>query len=113
MPFEDTGISVALVDGRGVLLIVPLGICACICANSLQPFPTLCSPMDHTRQAPLSMGFVRQEFWSGLPLPSPGDLPNQGTGPATLKSPALVGRFFNIAPPGKSRWHIWPHPKKG
>ena len=42
------------------------------------------------------MGFPRQEYWSGLPFPSPGDLPNPGTG---LASPALAGRFFATEPP--------------
>ena len=50
-------------------------------------------------QAPLSMGFSRQEYWSGLPFPSPGDLPNPGIKPA---SPALVGGFFTTEPPGKN-----------
>ena len=45
-------------------------------------------------QAPLSMGFSRQEYWSGLPCPSPGDLPNPGIEPTSLNSPALAGRFF-------------------
>ena len=49
-------------------------------------------------QAPLSMGFPRQEYWSCLPLPSPGHLPNPGIKPA---SPELAGRFFNAEPPGK------------
>ena len=46
------------------------------------------------RQAPLSMGFSREEYWSGLPCPSPGDLPDPGFEPASLMSPALAGRFF-------------------
>ena len=46
------------------------------------------------RQAPLSMGFSRQEYWSGLPCPSPEGLPNSGTEPASLMSPELAGRFF-------------------
>ena len=46
------------------------------------------------RQAPLSMGFSRQEYWSGLPCPPPGALPDSGIGPTSLMSPALVGRFF-------------------
>ena len=46
------------------------------------------------RQAPLSMGFSRQEYWRGLPCPSPGDLPNSGIEPASLMSPTLAGRFF-------------------
>ena len=49
-------------------------------------------------QAPLSMGFPKQEYWSGLPFPSPGDLPNQGMEPV---SPGLAGRFFTTQPPGK------------
>ena len=53
-------------------------------------------------QAPLSMGFSRQEYWSGLPFPSPGDLPDPGIKPASLKSPAWAGRFFTTAPPEKS-----------
>ena len=49
-------------------------------------------------EAPLSMGFSRQERWSGLPCPSPGGLPNQGLNPA---SSALVDGFFTTEPPGK------------
>ena len=45
-------------------------------------------------QAPLFMGFSRQEYWSGLPCPPPGDLPDPGTEPRSPTSPALVGRFF-------------------
>ena len=52
-------------------------------------------------QAPLSMGFSRQEYWSELPFPSPGDLANPGIEPTSLASPALAGRFFTTASPGK------------
>ena len=45
-------------------------------------------------QAPLSMGFSRQEYWSGLPFPSPGDLSDPGINTASLTSPALAGGFF-------------------
>ena len=58
-------------------------------------FPTLRSV---ARQAPLSMGFSRQEYWSGLTFPPPGDLPSPGIEPV---SPALAGRFFITEPPGK------------
>ena len=51
--------------------------------------------------APLSMGFSRQEYWSGLPCPIPGDLPDPGIKPASHKTPALAGRFFTALPPGK------------
>ena len=50
-------------------------------------------------QAPLSMGFPRQEYWSGLPFWSPGDLSDPGIEPST---PALAGRFSTSEPPGKT-----------
>ena len=64
--------------------------CLCVHAKSLQSGPTLCDPMDCTHQAPLSMGFSRQEYWSGLPFPSPGNLPNSGIKPVS-------GRFFTTS----------------
>ena len=45
-------------------------------------------------QAPLSLGFSRQEYWSGLRFPAPGDLPDPGIEPASLMSPALAAGFF-------------------
>ena len=51
-------------------------------------------------EASLSMGFSRQEYWSGLPFPPPGDLSDPGTEPASLASPALAGIFFTTVPPG-------------
>ena len=53
--------------------------------------------------APLSRGFSRQEYWSCLPFPSPGDLLDSGIKPA---SPALAGRFFTTEPPGKRVHHL-------
>ena len=47
------------------------------------------------------MGFPRQEFWSGLPFPTPGDLPNSGIEPTSLEYPTLAGGFFTTEPPGK------------
>ena len=58
-----------------------------IMSNSATPWTVAC-------QAPLSMGFPRQEYWSGFPFPPPGDLPNSGTEPMSPVVPALVGRFF-------------------
>ena len=57
-------------------------------------FATLCS-IDC--QAPLSMGFSRQEYWSGLPFPPSGDLPDWGIKPTSLMSPELAGRYFTIS----------------
>ena len=65
------------------------------------------------------MGFPRQEYWSGLPFPSPGDLPGPGIEPVSLKSPTLAGRFFTTSDTweaqqtlfaGKSL--LWPLPQK-
>ena len=62
------------------------------------------------RQAPLSVGFSRQEYWSGLPFPSQGDLPDPGIELASLTSPALAGRFFTtnatIVTIQNGRYHI-------
>ena len=52
-------------------------------------------------QAPLSMGFSRQEYWSGLPCLHPGDLPNPGIEPVSLMSPALAGRFLTTSATGE------------
>ena len=60
------------------------------------------TPWTIVCQAPLSMGFSRQEYWSGLPFPSPGDLQDLGTEPRSLESSALAGGFFTMEPPGKS-----------
>ena len=65
-----------------------------MCAKSLQLCRTLCDPSDCSNQPPLSMGFPRQGYWSGLPWPPPGDLPNPRIEPVSLMSPALVVRFF-------------------
>ena len=61
---------------------------ALLCGGALvtKSCPTLVTPQTVARQAPLSMGFSRQEYWSGLPFLSPGDLPNPGIEPW---SPAL------------------------
>ena len=69
------------------------------------PWPVAC-------QAPLPMGFPRQEYWSALPFPPPGDLPDSGIEPASPVSPALTGEFFNTGPPGKTHGIQWPFSKK-
>ena len=71
-----------------------------VCAQS---GPTLCDSMDYIRQAPLSMGFSRQEYWSGLPCPPPGDLSNPGIEPASPASPALAGGFFTTSTTQKTQ----------
>ena len=63
-----------------------------------QSSPTLCDLWTIVHQAPPSMEFSRQECWSGLPLPFPGDIPDPGIEPA---SPTLAGGFFTAEQPGK------------
>jgi len=56
------------------------------------------TPWTVAHQAPLSMGFSRQKYWSGLPCPPPGDFPDLGI---KLTSPSWAGGFFTVAPSGK------------
>ena len=63
-----------------------------------QSSPTFCKPMGCSPEAPLSKGFSRREYWSGLPFPSPGDLPTPGIEPG---SPALQADALPSEPPGK------------
>ena len=74
----------------------------CVHAKSLQLCPTLCNPIYC--QAPLFMGFCRQEYWSGLPFTSPGDLPDPGIQPASLTYSPLAGGFFTTS----STWEVPP-----
>ena len=59
------------------------------------------APWAVARQSPLSMEFSSQEYWSGFPFPTPGDLPNLGVEPMSPASPALAGGFFTAASSGK------------
>ena len=61
-----------------------------------QSCPTLLWPHDTALQAPLSMGFFRQEYWSGLPFPSPRDIPHLGIKPMSLVSPALQANSWPL-----------------
>ena len=63
------------------------------------------TPWTVAHQAPLSMGFSRQEYWSVLPFPPPRDLPYPGMETESLLSDALAGGVFTLEPPGKPpRW---------
>ena len=59
--------------------------------------PLFGTPGTVARQAPLSVGFSRQEYWSGLLCPPPGGLPDPGIEPTSLTSPALAGGFFTTS----------------
>ena len=73
-------------------------MCAFSVVSNLLQFPWTIACL-----APLSMEFSRQEYWSGVPFSSPGDLPNSGIEPMSPVYPALVGRFFTTEPPGKPK----------
>ena len=79
------------------MLIYP-GVCVCarllIMSDWAAPWTVAC-------QFPLSMEFFSQEYWSGLPFPPPGNLPNPGIKPWSPASPELAGKFFTTEPPEK------------
>ena len=62
------------------------------------------TPWTAAHQSPLYVEFSKQEYWSGLPFPPAGDLPDPGIKPV---SPVLAGRFFTAEPPGKPHFFIW------
>ena len=66
-------------------------------------FDTFVTPWTVTHQVSLFMGFLRQQYWSGLPFPSPGNLPNSGIKPTSLE---LGGRCFTTKPPGKLHFRL-------
>ena len=73
---------------------------ACVCAQSLSRVQLFLTPWTVARQAPLSVQFPNQECWSGLPFPTPGDLPDAGIEPLSPESPALAGGYFTTEPSG-------------
>ena len=70
-------------------------VCVCLAVSDSVMLWTV------AHRAPLSVGFSRQEYWSGLPFPSPGDLLNPGIKLESRMSSALAGRVFTAEPPGK------------
>ena len=78
-------------DGINNVNILKVCTKCCTCAQSLNPVQLFVTPWTAVCQAPLSLGFSRQEYWIGLPFPSPGDLPNLGIEPTFPTSPALAG----------------------
>ena len=82
----------------------PLSIILAVHTKLLQTksFLTLCVPVDCSCQGPLSIGFSRQEHWSRLLCPLPGDLPDAGIELTSLMSPRLAGRFFSTSAIWKS-----------
>ena len=73
----------------------------CVCAQSCL---TPCNPWAVPHETPLTMEFSRQEYLSGVPFSTPGDISNLGIEPTSLASSALAGGFFTTVPPGKPQW---------
>ena len=78
-----------------------LGFQWCVCVLSCVQLSVTQWTVAH--KAPLSTEFFRQEYWSGLPFPLPGDLPDPEIEPASLVPPALAGEFFNTVPPVREK----------
>ena len=82
--------------------------CVCVCVCTLSHVQLFVTPWVVACHAPLPMELSRQEYWSELPFPPPGDLPNPGTELVLHASPTQAGKFFTAEPPGKPV----PHSKK-
>ena len=92
---------------HGTHLESPLGaVCVCQWLSRVRLFET---PWTAAHQAPLSLGFSRQEYWSGLPCPSPEDLSDPGIEPMTPVSPALAGGFFTTSADEAQKGDLTPH----
>ena len=78
-------------------------VCVCVYAKSFSCVLFFVTLQTVAHQAPLSMGFSRQEHCSGLPCPPPGDLPDPGTEPISLTSLTWAGRFFTTSTPWKAQ----------
>ena len=75
-------------------------MCVCVCAQSLSCVQLSSTPWTIACQVPPSVGFVRKEYWSGLPFPLPGHLLHPDIEPASPVSPALADGFLTTEPPG-------------
>ena len=96
-------LTLCFLIGLSHLLCVCVCVCVCEVTSVMSDSATLWTV---ARQACPSMGFSRQEPWSGLPCPPPGDLPDPGIEPESLISPALAGGFFTIS----ATWEAYSHP---
>ena len=89
-------LAVELIFRRAAKSVV--GVTRCIsCFEHVCVLQLFAAPWTVAHQAPLSMGFSRQEYWNGLPRPPPGDLPNPGIKPTPPVAPALTGRFSTLS----------------
>ena len=98
--------------GRMFLISLFNLVCAYVHAHSFNHVWLSAAPWTVAHPALLSMGFLIQEYWSWLPFPSPGDLPDPGIKPISLVSPALADRFFATQPPEKAPFSLGRSQKK-
>ena len=108
LPDQHSQYNPSLTQLQGKILHIFFPKFTVRCFSSVYVFLFSCSvvsdsvmPCTVARQAPLFMELSRQQYWSGLPFPSPGDLSNPGIEPASLVSPALASGFFTTVTPGK------------
>ena len=80
-------------------------VCACVLSH-FSHARLYSTPWTVARQTPLFLGFSRQEYWSGLPCPPPGVLPDPRIEPASLKYPSLAGGFFTTSATWEARGNI-------
>ena len=86
-------------EAQGGILSLDMGT-LCVCARLFSHARLFAAPWTADYQASLPMEFSRQGYWSGLPFPTPGDLPDLGIEPTSLVSPTLTSGFFTTGPPG-------------
>ena len=89
---------------------IPLLMCVCVQLSHFSCVWLFATLWAVAHQAPLSMGFSRPKYWSGLPCPPAEDLPDPGIEPKSLKSPALAGDSLPRVPPGKPHPSLHPLP---
>ena len=94
---SSTGFFLCSAPGDVMVCEVCVYVCVCVCLCA-QSCLTCWDPVDLACQSPLYMEFSRQEYWSGLLFPTPGDLLNPGIKPESPASSALAGRFFTTVP---------------
>ena len=82
-------------------------VCVCVYTQSLSHVRVFATPWTVAGWAPPSMGFPRQKYWSRLPFPPPGNLPNPEVKPKSPASPALAGGLFTSGPPAKPSKSIY------
>ena len=94
-------------EHTGVLIVSWYWYYACVHPKSLQSCLTV-TPCTIAHQAPLFMGFSRQEYWSGLPCSPPGAFPNPGIEPTSLTYPALAGEILTTSITWEVHWSYKP-----